>query len=1105
MSRKCTQTSLAPAAVQVLEVRRLLSTVIVNTLADETVANSTTSLREAIQLAGAGDTVSFAAALTGTITLGGSELVIAKNLALAGPGAKTITISGNNASRVLRIGAGATVSISGLTLRDGGGESEGGGIYNAGSLTLNNCVVANNTARGTDAAVNQEAEAGQGGGIYSSGTLLVQNSTFTSNSAAGGEGNPNDEGSVPGTGGDARGGAIYNTGPLSILKGTFTSNAATGAHGNWSYFTFEEAEPGGSAAGGAIYTAGDSSVAIDQSAFSNSTARGGNAVTAWVGARPAGDASGGALYAAGRGQVTLLSSTFSNNKVIGGTGGPTELTTAGVGRGGAVYATAAVAASGGKFFGNKATGGGGSEEYPAGAGADAMGGAVWSDAALSFRGVTFDGNRAVGGEGRDGEYHGFYWTMQGGIATGGAMYSSNASAVLDVCTFSNNQAFGGTSAGDAAAGAVFSGGGAAARLAVTSSSFISNRAQAAPEITALWEPRVHGGARGGAIVAEGGFAISGSTLQTNTAIAGSGAVGDDSSWMGEVPDHPVPGDPGGDASGGAIWLQATAPSSIARSTLYGNSAVGGAGGDTPAGVSSLLLVGNGGDAHGGGVYLAGGSLTMTAATLAGNQANYGLRGQGAAGGAEGDASGSGVKVASGALAIGNTIVATNNQWTTMPDDISGTVTSHGFNLIGTANGSTGWVASDKKGTSASPLAPKLAPLANNGGPTKTMALLAGSPALDAGKSFGLTFDQRGSTRPRNLSSVPNAPGGDGSDIGAFELQALAPMPVQTPFKSVVVGGTPVTIQSEDFDNGGENVAYHDLDAVNTGGAYRSTGVDIQATVDAGGGFNVGWAKAGEWLEYTVTVQATGKYDLAFRVASNGAGGRFHLEVDGQDLTGPLTVPNTYGWQEWKTITRTGVNLTAGKHVLRLALDSNGPTNTVGNFNYLTVTRSATMVASTAAAHVRDGSYRFTNFGTSPVLEVKRSSTNYNREAYLKFDLSSVASISSAKLRLFGGLADTLTPSVQLGIYSAAETEWTETGITWDTKPLTSPTAVGTMTISGPTKKWYEIDVTGFLKAQKAAGRNAVTLVLRSNTFTSTLCNFNSDEAAENRPLLVVGT
>jgi uncharacterized protein YaiE (UPF0345 family) len=63
-------------------------------------------------------------------------------------------------------------------------------------------------------------------------------------------------------------------------------------------------------------------------------------------------------------------------------------------------------------------------------------------------------------------------------------------------------------------------------------------------------------------------------------------------------------------------------------------------------------------------------------------------------------------------------------------------------------------------------------LANNGGPTQTYALQSGSPAIDQGKaSFGETVDQRGESRPSDLSTKANAAGGDGSDIGAFEVQA----------------------------------------------------------------------------------------------------------------------------------------------------------------------------------------------------------------------------------------------------------------------------------------------------------------------------------------------
>ena len=76
--------------------------------------------------------------------------------------------------------------------------------------------------------------------------------------------------------------------------------------------------------------------------------------------------------------------------------------------------------------------------------------------------------------------------------------------------------------------------------------------------------------------------------------------------------------------------------------------------------------------------------------------------------------------------------------------------------------------------------PKLGALADNGGPTMTHALLEGSPAIDKGKAFGESTDQRGLPRPSNFVGIVNA--ADGSDIGAFELQAPPTPPDTTPPK-----------------------------------------------------------------------------------------------------------------------------------------------------------------------------------------------------------------------------------------------------------------------------------------------------------------------------------
>ena len=67
-----------------------------------------------------------------------------------------------------------------------------------------------------------------------------------------------------------------------------------------------------------------------------------------------------------------------------------------------------------------------------------------------------------------------------------------------------------------------------------------------------------------------------------------------------------------------------------------------------------------------------------------------------------------------------------------------------------------------------------------------------------------------------------------------------------------------------------------------------------------GDYLVGWIEAGEWLKYVVTVPSTGTYDLALRVARAYSGSSsVHLEVDGRDVTGFITVPSTGGWFTWK--------------------------------------------------------------------------------------------------------------------------------------------------------------------------------------------------------------
>jgi subtilisin family serine protease len=147
------------------------------------------------------------------------------------------------------------------------------------------------------------------------------------------------------------------------------------------------------------------------------------------------------------------------------------------------------------------------------------------------------------------------------------------------------------------------------------------------------------------------------------------------------------------------------------------------------------------------------------------------------------------------------------------------------------------------------------------------------------------------------------------------------------------GEPELTIEAEDFDASGAGATYGDTSLGNDGGEYRQTDVDIERSFDAGGGYNVGWIAAGEWLQYTIDVASEGLHAVEVRLASPGGGGRFHLEIDGADRTGPLTVPTTGGWQLWQSLT-VDVWLPAGKQRVRIVFDSEGVDGAVGNVNYI---------------------------------------------------------------------------------------------------------------------------------------------------------------------------
>ena len=140
------------------------------------------------------------------------------------------------------------------------------------------------------------------------------------------------------------------------------------------------------------------------------------------------------------------------------------------------------------------------------------------------------------------------------------------------------------------------------------------------------------------------------------------------------------------------------------------------------------------------------------------------------------------------------------------------------------------------------------------------------------------------------------------------------------------------LRKGDFDKSIKGDAYFDTDPSNNGGAYRQTGVDVQPCSE--GGYNIGWMIDHEWMQYTVHVERTGSYDILCRVGSPKDTASFHIEVNDQDKTGRLVVPNTGDWQRYTNVVARGVQLSAGEHIMRVVVDTDG-----FNLNYLEITHS----------------------------------------------------------------------------------------------------------------------------------------------------------------------
>jgi CSLREA domain-containing protein len=356
-----------------------------------------------------------------------------------------------------------------------------------------------------------------------------------------------------------------------------------------------------------------------------------------------------------------------------------------------------------------------------------------------------------------------------GNSTVGVFNFTSGTSVISGLTIQNGLAKGAT--GQAGMGGGMSN---SAFLTVNDSMFIENSATGGNGLT---EGSSGGKAQGGAIYSAGTLTLNRCTFSGNTATGGNTGTAITKGRGGN----------GGAGQGGAVFNEATYSLTMNSCSFYGNIARGGHGGNGSSG-------GNGGAGNGGAICNAG-QMTATACTISSNAGGNSSGGTGAGGnGSPGPASGGITNISGGTATVRDTISANNTANGGAGADVDGAFTSGGYNLLGTGDHSTGFTATgDITGTDAAVLnAGVLGPPSNNGGPTDTFNLTSNSPALDAGKSFGLTTDQRGSTRIRDNPSIANATGGDGSDIGAIEIQNFGqlPTPTPTPAPTTTPGSTP---------------------------------------------------------------------------------------------------------------------------------------------------------------------------------------------------------------------------------------------------------------------------------------------------------------------------